>query len=156
MPKEFITLCVVLLMSIGAVFILVGWFMFSFLRLNPESAIRATGNLVCFRQHLSTLHFSNNYIDYHENGPGRVPVVVMKLGKESFEISAAAADYSLTESDIGKAIRVRYQQKFGIVLLTDNERTMRNYIQLKKTLFWCFFAVGMILITIGVILLLQY
>ncbi len=156
MPKEFITLCVVLLISIGAVFMLVGWFMFSFLRLNPKLAIKATGNLVCFRQHLSTLHFSNNYTDYRENGPGRVPVLTIKLGRESFEISAAAADYSLTKADIGKPIRVCYQQKFGIILLIDNEKSIRNYIRLKNTLFWCFFAVGVILIAIGAALLLLY
>lgn len=156
MPKEFITLCVVLLISIGAVFMFVGWFMFSFLRLNPKLAIKTTGNLVCFRRHLLTLHFSNNYTDYCENGPGRVPVLTIKLERESFEISAAAADYSLTKSDIGKPIRVCYQEKFGIVLLVDNEKSIRNYIRLKKTLFWCFFAVGMILIVIGVALLLLH
>lgn len=156
MPEDFILLCAVLLISIGGIFIFVGWFMFSFLRLNPKQAIRATGNLVGFRQHLSTVEFSNNHTDYRENCPGRVPVVTLRQEGESFEISAAAADYSLSESDIGKPIRVCYQQKFGIVLLIDNEKSIQNYIRLKKTLFWCFFAVGLILIAIGVILLLLY
>lgn len=149
-------LCEVLLISVGAVFIFVGWFLFSFLRLDPERAVRTTGTLACFRQHLSTVQFSNNYTDYRENGPGRVPVVTIQIERESFEISAAAADYSLAEVDIGKPIRVCYQQKFGIVLLVDNERSIRNYIRLKKTLFWCFFAVGVILIVIGAALMFLY
>lgn len=153
-PKEFIVLCVILLISIGAVFVFVGWFLFFFLRLNPAKAARATGNLVCFRQHGSTLRFSNNYSDYRENRPGRVPVVTMKLEGESFEISAAAADYSLSESDIGNPVQILYQQKLGVVLLIDNADSVRNYIRLKKTLFWCFFSVGIILVTIGVVLLL--
>lgn len=156
MPEDFILLCAVLLISIGGILIFVGWFMFSFLRLNPKQAIRSTGNLVGFRQHLSTVEFSNNYTDYRENRPGRVPVVTLRYEGESFEISAAAADYSLSESDIGKPVRVCYQQKFGIVLLIDNEKSIRNYIRLKKTLFWCFFAVGMILIAIAAVLLLLY
>jgi len=156
MPEEFVSLYVVLLISTGSLFIFIGWFMFRFLCLNPNQATKTKGNLVCFRQYLSALQFGNNYKNYRNNSAGRVPVVTIKIDGGLYEISAASADYSLTESDIGRPVQVCYQRKLGIVLLIDNERSIRNYIRLKKTLFWCFFSVGMILATIGVLLLLLY
>lgn len=156
MFDEFILLCVILLISTGALFVFVGWFLHRFLRLNPERAKRTIGYLVCFRSNYSTFQFVNNYKDYKENCQGRVPVVAITLDGETLEIAAVTADYSLSESDIGKPIRVCYQQRFGIILLIDNERSIRNYLRLKKTLFWCFFAVGTTLIAIGVILMLLY
>jgi len=154
MPDEFVCLCAILLISIGAIFAFVGWFLFSFLRLNPKRTIETTGTLVCFREHLATTQFCNNYTDYGENRRGRVPVVTVEIDGETCEISAAAPDYSLTEADIGSAVRVCYQRKFGIVLLVHDEKLIRRYIRRKKTAFWRFLIMGLLFVKLGSLLLL--
>lgn len=152
MPEGFITLCMVLLLAVGAVFILTGWFWFSFLRLDPKRAASATGNLIGFRTYHSTYRFANNYTDDPENGRGRHPVVTMKVEGETCVIAAAAPDYSLTGADVGKPVRVLYRQRFGILLLIDNEKSIRNYVRLKKTLLGCFLAVGFLMCVLGLAL----
>ena len=151
MPEQIVFLASFLLVFVGLVFMLVGWIHFRLLRLNPLKAIRTSGELVSFREYSATMRFGSNCVDYNENKPGRLPVLLINLDGRFAEISADWADYSLTSQDIGKQIPVLYQRKLGIIMIVDGEKPIHDYLQLKNIFFGVFLSIGVVLVVIGVI-----
>lgn len=152
MPEQIIFLASFLLVFMGLVFMLVGWIHFRALRLNPQKAIRTSGELVSFREYSAAIRFGSNYVDYNDNRPGRRPVLLINLDGRFVEISADWADYSLTSQDIGKQIPVLYQRKLGIIMVVDGEKPIHDYLQLKNILLGAFLSIGVALVVIGVII----
>lgn len=150
MPEEFVFVLTFLLIFSGAAFILTAWIHASILRLNPSRVVKSTGKLVGFRRHYRMMGPGDNHVDYLENRPGRVPVVWMDLDGEMVEISAAWADYELTGEDIGKQVPVIYQRKLGVILLIDGEKPIRDYLGMKRIIFWALMSVGVVMVAFGI------
>ena len=140
------------LVTIAISFYLVGCIKF-LSRLTPTNSISTYGTLVCFREYYRldrSTRGGYSFQDYPDNKAGRVPVVSFILDDESLDISAAASNYTLTKDDIGKQVRIRYRRNIGIVMMIDDERSLKKYNQLRNTLFWVFMCVATILLLMAI------
>lgn len=151
MPSEFKFIFVILLISVGTLFIFIAWLRFKYLVLNIRNATKSTGTLVSFRKYSSTIRLGNNYMDYLENGRGYVPVVVLRINGKLLELAAEWSDYSLSGDDLNKSVSVIYQHKFGLMLLINDEQSIHDYFQMKNILFWSGMSIGIILILLAAI-----
>lgn len=153
MPREFKFLFIIILISVGILFIFVAWLRFKYLVLNIRSSTERKGTLVSFRHYSSALRLGNNYTDYLENGKGYVPVVTLQVNGKLLELAAEWSDYSLSKDDINKSVSVIYQHKFGLMLLINDEQSIHDYFQMKNILFWSGMSIGIILIIVAAIVL---
>lgn len=137
------------LMSIAAVFYMVGFICFKAACLNERNSTSTYGTLVGFRRYYTTDQWGDNGEDYAENKVGRVPVVAFKVENETVEIAAVKGYYSLTKADIGKQIKIRYRRFIGITMIIDDAQSVQNYNQLQNILFWTFMCVATIVFMLG-------
>lgn len=144
-------IAVISLILIATVFFLVGFLCFRVSRLTEENSTAGYGTLVGFRRYYVTDQKGDHSLEYDENKAGRVPVVRINIDGEQVDISAAAANYSLTKEDIGKQVRVRYRRLIGITMIIDDAKSLRNYNQLQNALFWTFISVAIIVFILGVL-----
>lgn len=156
MPSEFEFLFTLLLISVGTLFIFIAWLRFKYLVLNIRNATKSTGTLVSFRHYSSTLRLGNNYTDYFENGKGHVPVVVLRINGKLLELAAEWSDYSLSGDDLNKSVSVIYQNKFGFILLINDEQSIHDYFQMKNILFLSGMAIGIVLILVAIVVLILF
>ena len=145
-------IAVLSLVTIAISFYLIGCIRFAS-RLTPTNSISTYGTLVCFREYNRWDNSSRSgysFEEYPDNKAGRVPVVSFNVDGEILDISAAASNNTLTEDDIGKQVRIRYRRNIGIVMMIDDERSLKKYNQLRNTLFWVFMCVATILLLMAI------
>lgn len=148
---QHITMIATLSLVFAAIaFYFVGFIHFK-MKLTERNSITTYGTLVGFRAYYPTDRHGNYAEDYLDNKKGRVPIVRFRVDEEMLDIAASRPDYSLEEEDIGKQVRVRYRRFFGITMVIDDARSLKNYNQLKTVLFWVLFSIATILLVFGIL-----
>lgn len=151
MPQTVIKIATISLILIAAVFYLVGFLHFRTARLTERNSKSTYGTLVGFRTYYTTDEWGDNFVDNNENKKGRVPIVEFRVNGAMVQIAAATANYSLVKDDIGKQVQIRYRQFMGIVMIIDDDISLRDYNQLQNTLFWVFVSVATIVLILGIL-----
>lgn len=140
------------LITIAAVFVLVGFLRFRAGRLTEHNSTSAYGTLMGFRKYYVTDQWGDNSEDYIDNKRGRVPIVQISLDGEEVDIAAIATNKVLTSTDIGRQFKVRYRRFIGVTLVIDDDKnSLANYNQLQNTLFWVFMSVATIIFILGLV-----
>ena len=123
----------------------VGFFRYGFSQINDKNSIRATAELVGFREYFEADKWNHYYDDYTENEKGRRPVLKMDIDGESIIIDAAISNYDLTSDDIGRTLNVKYRRGFALIVVIDDEISIHYYNKLQKTLFITFESIAAVL-----------
>jgi hypothetical protein len=151
MPQTLSQIATISLLSIAAVFVFVGFIRFRLGRLNEHNSTSTYGTLVGFRRYYTSDQWGDSGEDYADNKPGRVPIVRIRIDGEEVDIAAVSGNATLSRTDIGKQVKVRYRELIGITLVVDSQKSLHNYNQLQNTLFVVFMCVGAILFILGVL-----
>lgn len=149
MSQTLILVIIISLISIAVVFIVVGFLRFRLGTLSESNSTRADGILVGFRHHYTTDQLGDSGEDYKENKRGHVPIVQISLDGEKVGIAAAVQNKTLTGSDIGKHVKVRYRRTIGVTLIVDDKESLYDYNKVQNILFWIFIVMSVLCLIIA-------
>lgn len=118
---------------------------FRFFILNDKKSVKGIGKLIYFEDPETP----ESGVEYYEFKRGLQPVVVFEYKGEDLALRADAPGYNFSEADIGKEFKIKYRNKFGFVVVIDEEDTVSKYNRQQRIKYWLIFGIATALLLFG-------